>query len=270
MLDNLDDFIAACVENSGSFAAARSDRPTYFGARDLYCPACGGPRRMAVAVLYRKRMTTEAVGSLNLVDTSTEAIAAQLAPALIVFTCVQCHTTFTGILFMGAGGYELAVFPTVHGGLATPHTPKPVAYYLDQAQRAQSVGANSAAVAMYRAALEQLLYEQGYTARGAGPKIAALQKAIDERTAPRWARDLRPEYLTVIKKLGDAAIHPGEGDVEGQAALDNALLRQLQITFSELLQVVYEREREEQERLEALQRAVSAVEEGPGAAGDNR
>jgi hypothetical protein len=65
----------------------------------------------------------------------------------------------------------------------------------------------------------------------------------------------------VIKKLGDAAIHPGDGRVERQEALDNALLRQLEITFAELLAVVYEREHEEAERLEALKSALAEVEE---------
>jgi hypothetical protein len=94
-----------------------------------------------------------------------------------------------------------------------------------------------------------------------GPKIVALLREIEAGTAKQWARDLRSEYLTVIKKLGDAAIHPGDGRVERQEALDNALLRQLEITFAELLAVVYEREHEEAERLEALKSALAEVEE---------
>jgi hypothetical protein len=72
--------------------------------------------------------------------------------------------------------------PQVHGGLATPHTPKLDAYYLAQAKRAQSVGANSAVVAMYRSALEHLLYEQGYEDRMVGPKITALLRDIEAGT----------------------------------------------------------------------------------------
>jgi hypothetical protein len=91
----------------------------------------------------------------------------------LLFKCLQCGTESTALLFEGPNGYELAVFPKVHGGLSTPHTPQPVAYYLDQAKRAQSVGANSAAVAMYRSALEHLLYEQatrtGCSARRSSP-----------------------------------------------------------------------------------------------------
>lgn len=258
MLDNLDEFIEACRDHAGAFHLSEPDR---FRAGDLYCPVCGGPRRVTVVVLYPRSS-----GGLYVAERSVEEIAKQIEPGLFVLQCLQCHTLFTALLFEGPRGYELAIFPAVAGGLATSHTPEGVAYYLDQAQRAQNVGANSAAVAMYRAALEQLLYEQGYTVRMLGPKIAALEQAIKEETAPRWARDLKSEYLTVIKKLGDAAIHPGEGDVGRQASLDSSLLRQLRITFGELLQVVYERDHEEAGRLNALREALSGVEPGTGQA----
>jgi hypothetical protein len=93
--------------------------------------------------------------------------------------------------------------PSTYGGLSTPNTPPPVAYYLDQAHRARSVGALSAAAAMYRAALDQILFEQGFTEGTLGPKIGALEKAN-----PRWLANLDPAYLTVIKQIGDGAITP--------------------------------------------------------------
>lgn len=195
-------------------------------------------------------------GSLNLADRSTEAIAEQLVPAAFVMWCLQDDTRFSAFLFRGPDGYELAIFPMRRGGLSTPHTPPGVAFYLDQAQRAQSAGANSAAVAMYRAALEHLLFEQGYTRRMLGPKIEDLNKAIQDRSAPRWALDLNPAYLTVVNKLAAAAIHPGDGDVGGQAAFDREILTQLEITMSELVRVVYEREHEERSRLTALEAAL--------------
>jgi hypothetical protein len=101
-----------------------------------------------------------------------------------------------------------------------------------------------------------------------GPKIGALEKGIEDGSAPRWARNLNREYLKVIKKLGDAAIHPGDGDIARQAALDSELLRQLRITFIELLEVVYEREHEQAARLGALQQGLSDVEQRSPATAD--
>jgi hypothetical protein len=50
--------------------------------------------------------------------------------------------------------------------------------------------------------------------------------------------------------------------------LDSELLRQLRITFIELLEVVYEREHEQAARLGALQQGLSDVEQGSPATAD--
>jgi Domain of unknown function (DUF4145) len=261
LLDNAEDFIAALEAKEEIFE--RDSSWAFSDPEDVYCPVCGGPRRASMRLLYWRKLSDKEKIVLAVEDPTynERGIAERFGPIVALMTCLQCRSESTALLFEGPNGYELAVFPKVHGGLSTPHTPKAVAYYLDQAKRAQSVGANTAAVAMYRSALEHLLFDEGYKDRMLGPKIAALLREIEAGTAKQWARDLRSEYLTVIKKLGDAAIHPGDGTVERQQALDNALLRQLEITFAGLLAVVYEREHEEAERLEALKRALASVEE---------
>jgi hypothetical protein len=91
----------------------------------------------------------------------------------------QRSSTSAALVYNGPQGPALAVLPDHDGGPSTPHTPKGVAYYLDQAHRATSVGANSAAIAMFRAALEFTLYGPGFTARMLGPKIAELDHKAD-------------------------------------------------------------------------------------------
>ena len=59
---------------------------------------------------------------------------------------MQCDTEFTAVIHRGPTGPALAMLPSCFGGLTTPHTPDSVKYYLDQAQRCQSVGASSAAI----------------------------------------------------------------------------------------------------------------------------
>jgi hypothetical protein len=197
VLDELDDFIAACAGNRTAFAHfVQGDAPTgSFEAGDIYCPGCGGPRRLRLTPLSPLR--TPAVRpnplelgppGLDVSDADTSAIAVQLAPAIVHGVCLQDDTGFTFVLFKGPEAFELVVLPDKRGGLATPYTPASVAYYLDQAQRAQSAGAVSAAIAMYRSGLESVLHEQGFTARMLGPKINELEKAINAQTAPRWAR----------------------------------------------------------------------------------
>ena len=171
-----------------------------------YCPSCGATRRMEVAVLDEH------------FHGEVEFTPDKL-PFLGLLGCRQCHERIIVLAYVGPSGVEVVALPSSYGGLSTPLTPAPVAYYLDQAQRAQSIGALSAAVAMYRAALEQLLFEQGYRDGMLKAKIDAL---VADTDPPKWVRDLDPEYLTVIKDLGNAAIHPNDGDITKQRALDRA------------------------------------------------
>lgn len=181
-----------------------------------------------------------------------EDVLRQLVPSLFSFTCVQCGATFTVVIYQGPDGPSLAVLPSSRGGLTTPNTAPGVAYYLDQAHRAQSVGANSAAVAMFRGALEQLLFEQGYKTGMAGAKIAQLCKDIEAGSAPKWALELETDFLKVLKELGDGSIHPNDGDVTRQAVLDNDLIARVQETFAMLLFLVYEAPKKKGELLSNL------------------
>jgi Domain of unknown function (DUF4145) len=257
MLGDIDGFIQA-------FYVEASYRPdTVFEAGNIYCPGCGGERRLRIQLVSPVR--THDKGFHGASSGATADIAEELAPAVFLGECLQDHTRFTFVLFQGPDDYELAVFPSKRGGLATPNTPDGVSYYLDQAQRCQSTAANSAAVSMYRAALEHLLHEQGYTVRMLGPKIEALKKAIVDGSAPAWAIGLDEHFLNVISRLGNAAIHPGDGDVTRQQALDRALLAAIEVTFAEILHVAYERENEEQDRLAALEAALAAFDPPPAA-----
>ncbi len=219
-------------------------------ANGLYCPACGGKRRMQIEMLHDR-----ALGLANATDVAQvlEVLGNHPDPLLMRFTCVQCKTEFSVLIYQDTGRVaHLVVLPHVNGGLSTPNTPKEVAFYLDQAYKAQSTGANSAAVAMFRGALEHLLFEQGYTKGMLGTKLQQLEAAIQAGTAPKWAMELDTEYLDVMKDLGNGAIHPNDGDVKKQSALDTELLYLLTETFSTLLFIVYEVPHQKQDNLNRL------------------
>lgn len=178
-------------------------------------------------------------------------------PALFMAQCVQCRRTITILVASGPDGAGIVALPSTYGGLSTPSTPTPVAFYLDQAQRCQAVAAFSGAVAMYRAALEQLLYEQGYT-------DGMLKKKIDDLIAdekpPRWRDQLDLAFLEAMKDLGNAAIHPNDGDISKQAAFHAGLLYEVRALFEELLEEAYEAEKRRADRLKALKEGVAATE----------
>jgi hypothetical protein len=162
-------------------------------------------------------------------------------------------------VYRNAGRAAYAFLPESPGGLATPHTPAPVAYYLDQAYRAACVGAQSAAVSMHRAALEQLLFEQGYRTGMLAAKVEAFVKDVGAGQGPAWARHLDPDFLRVVKDLGNGAIHPNDGDITKQDAFDAQLVRAMSATFVELLERVYEEPHRRAARLASLRAAADHV-----------
>jgi hypothetical protein len=126
------------------------------------------------------------------------AVASQVIPTLFTLACLQCEAHSTGLLYFGPQGPSLAILSRSLGGVTTPRTPAGVGYYLDQAYRAHGVGAYSAAMEMYRAALEVLLYEQGYQSGMLAAKIKKLEEDISTGNGPKWAQELETEYLTGV------------------------------------------------------------------------
>lgn len=224
------------------------------GAFDgTFCPSCGATRRMQLSSSLWP-METEYVAEIDQTLFSFNTDTA--TPAAFVAQCLQCQEAITILVARGPDGPEIVALPSTYGGLSTPNTPKPVAFYLDQAQRCQSVGALSAAVSMYRAALEQLLYEQGNTDGMLKKKINDL---IADQKPPRWRDQLDPAFLEAMKDLGNAAIHPNDGDISKQAAFHAGLLREVRSLFEELLEEVYEVEKRRANRLKALKEGVAAT-----------
>jgi hypothetical protein len=229
-LDDLQEFT--------TFTNVKDAGKVYLNAGTLHCPKCGDSRRVHMTVFLKPNP------------------GASDPPMLTMLKCVQCDTSFTAVLYQGPEGKSLAVLPSTYGGLTTPHTPAGVAYYLDQAQRAKAVGANSAAVTMFRGALEHLLFDQGFKNGMCGKKLSDLEAAVKAGTAPKWAQELEGEFLQVMKQLGDGAIHPNDGNVGNQKVLDGGLIAKLTHTFQMLLFVIYELPYEKQKRLDGLKAGI--------------
>lgn len=268
----LDGLARVLNERSNELLVQKNWQTEAVQAGVYFCTACGREMRMGITIRYLPCCAIlEPVGKF-VSDTRKEIevemrthfvlfmpLAPQLVPGLIELRCVNCRTVFTAVVYSSPDGPALAVLPSKHGGSTTPHTPSSVAYYLDQAARAQSSGANSAAVAMYRGALEQLLFEQGYTTPMCGRKLRELKTAIENNTAPPWAKELDTRFLQILKELGDGSIHPNDGDVSRQGVLDSELLRDLQVTFNMLLFLVYEAPHAKKQHLATLSKAAGTL-----------
>jgi hypothetical protein len=114
---------------------------------------------------------------------------------------------------------------------------------------------------MYRAALEHVLFLAGYTDGTCGRKLNELERDLASGAArlPHWARELTTDDLRLLKDLGDGAVHPNDGDVTKQAALDRQLLIAVSLTFAALLDAAYERPAAEDARKKKLEAAVAAM-----------
>lgn len=144
------------------------------------------------------------------------------------------------VLYEGSERLKLAILKNAYGGSVTENTPKKVKYYLDQAYRSRMLSALSAAMAMYRSALEWILYEQGYKNGMLGAKISKLGEDISNNIAPKWANDMSVELLTAIKNIGNGVMHTNDGHISKQQQIDDSLIELVDVVFAELLDVIYE------------------------------
>ncbi len=268
MLNDLDDLISETTphlrdtiprapvsfgSSSLNFGSEFRRPPSWISLDTLYCPPCAKDRRVRIEILLHTGPLTRLARSKprttnSLFDTS------EWGPSLLVFICEQCALKFNCLVFDEFKGVaretKVILIPSKAGGLSTPHTPPTVKHFVDEAYKCQSVGANAAAIEMYRVALEQLLHEEGYEIGMLNAKITALEADRVAGTAKPWAADLDTDMLHVLRKLGNKVAHPN--DAAALTAFDVDTIIGLQEVFQFLLADIYERPKENEQLLSAL------------------
>ena len=78
-------------------------------------------------------------------------LRSDLAPALFSLECRECAALALLVIAERTTGVQAIVLHELVGGISSPHSPDIVRYFLDQAHRSRTMGALSAALAMYRA-----------------------------------------------------------------------------------------------------------------------
>ena len=256
-LDNIDWFRKVLVAR---LLSQKSESP--FEAEAVYCPRCQSERRVEVCIKHLEPDVDQVFLAVQRVAfaqgsnraTSFEARLKErgIAPSLFTLRCLQCNSGFVLVAHKGPAAEEVSIIPSVEGGISTRHSPPGVAYYLDQAYRAQRVNARSAAIAMYRSALEHLLHDQGYTKGMCGERLKALEKDIQAGTAPAWASRGDTDFMTILKDLGNGVLHTNGGDITLQENATPDLVEEISVSFAALLEEVYERPAEEKARKDRL------------------
>ena len=256
MIDNINGMIEEIKKNSigliGSIHGPGPEFPYAFRSFDgeYFCPNCGG---------FRKGSVIQLTGDNAFKYSSSKILVLRKDPWLLQATCKQCEHKSFFLIYYSFEGIELIIIHDTYSGIITPNTPNSVKYYLDQAYRARSFSANSAAAVMYRSALECLLFEQGFKNGMLKDKINQLEKSISNNSAPNWAKNLNIEYLKAIKNIGNGAIHTNGGDIDKQKEIDKALVELIDIIFMELLDIIYEQAIRSNNNLNKLKQKVGLL-----------
>ncbi|MCL6605664.1 MAG: DUF4145 domain-containing protein [Paenibacillus sp.] len=273
MLDKLDGFIKSIVrfdKNKDPDSIKRYVILTELPLKgSMRCSRCADIRKNEVKPLYispnfnrtyfeQHQIRRIQLGEFKESDLE-KMVFGMLSPSLWECKCFECESISYITIYNGPLGQELIVLPSSFGGLSTVNTPKNVSFYLDQANRAHIMGASSAAMAMYRTAVEQILVGEGYTVRMLGPKIQNLIKDIESSAGPKWASDIDIDFLQYIKRLGDSAIHANDGDIERQKNLDNELILSVKEAISFLLYAIYESAHKKKTLLEGLKSTMESM-----------
>lgn len=218
-----------------------------------YCAGCETERQFEFHLLSVDGLAR----SLAIRRDKSEKLKSIL-PSLIWLRCQQCRLKLAILLHFASDSPELVVLPDSEQGIATRNAPKSVAMFLNEAYKASLGGAAGAALAMYRATLEQILFEEGYKTGMLDEKIRALETDIASGSAKPWAQGLAAEIMDVIKRLGNKVAHPK--DLAALHSLNMTELVGVRETMSYLLYRIYERDAKQSDRMQRLktiQRKIS-------------
>lgn len=228
----------------------------------IFCPDCAADRKVKVRVLLHSGPLTRLaratpVTNQQRIDTN------ESGPSLLVFICEQCWLQFNCLLFDEIINTEtetkILIFANGAGGLATPHTPPEIKHFINEAYKCQCAGANGAAIEMYRAALEQLLFTEGFDDRMLNAKLDALEAAKNNGTAKPWAVEVDVQMLHILRKLGNEVAHPKTP--QSLATFDAETISGVQEVFQYLLTDIYERPIQQHELLCSFQQINKNGEE---------
>ncbi|MCC7406978.1 MAG: DUF4145 domain-containing protein [Phycisphaeraceae bacterium] len=213
-----------------------------------FCSECWDERKALLRVLYAPEDAMQKMFGLGRAigrnkvqkEDCIQQVMLEIVPTMFIVCCAYCTREHLGILLDIDGRPSLVVYPVGTHGFSTEHTPLHVQYYLDQAVRASSAGAMSAAVVMYRSAIEGILHDQGYREDKLYDQIGHLRDDMLKGKAPTWAQYIGEPFLDALRDCGNAAVHANEGNIEIQSAFDVEFVTLLNKTLQAWLYAIYE------------------------------
>lgn len=219
----------------------------------MYCATCREECRMHINISHFEKTVLHK--QLVLEKDDAQLLESSDDAAFLTYACVNCLSLYWAFIHPATGqkhNLALHVFPQEQPMLSTKNTPEDVAYFLEQAYLAQLVSAHSAAMGMYRSALDKFLAGGDKLEK----RIEDLKELVNSGKAPKWAKTLsNNNVLTLLKEIGDTHMHAN--DLSKLESLDSAKLHRVQALMSYLVKQKYEREPEREASLTKVRRALS-------------
>ena len=157
---------------------------------DFFCNECLAYRKMKVNNINKK---------IDIIYTAQLNTALEKTyPLIYELTCLQCKSKAYLIVYKKEKEFKSVIIYEKAGGCSSKNAPEGVKYYLNQAYQARIIGAESASMSMCRAAMDFLLFDQGYTTGMLGKKIENLEEDINNKKAPKWAMEIDIDYIKAI------------------------------------------------------------------------
>lgn len=240
---------------------------TQFIKEDIYCPNCGENRKYQVRLAHseirnpaRDELIIECIKDYSGKDDFEEftkylydRLVSSSDGILIIGDCLQCENKVSIMIYNDNGKTNMIKLFRTGCGASTSNTPNNIKYYLNEAYKCRTMGAYTGAVAMYRTALENLLYDKGYTKNNLSQKIRDFENDKKNNQLGRWADCIDGQILDKIRDLGNWAVHPNKGDISRQQHFkDEELILCLDDIFKYMLEDIYERDIKKNEILGKL------------------
>ena len=168
--------------------------------------------------------------------------------------CRQCGSETFVIRHNIDGKETLSFVYSTKLGYSSSYVVDSVNYYMGQAFISKTAGAYSSSMAMYRAALECILFDQGFKNGNLFNKIKEFEK-----NRPDWSNELDNEFMDIIRELGNDSVHPNEGDIDIQKKFDEDSLGDVELTLIQLIEKAYVQPAMQKERLNHLRAKVTSV-----------
>ena len=168
-------------------------------------------------------------------------------------TCAQCENEIFLIKHPVDGQSSLTFVYNAEIQYDWSCVPDGINYYMAQAFKSRSVGANSAAMAMYRSALEWLLFSLGF-------KEKDLNIRIDQFEESEYSEKIGTEFMDILRLLGNNAVHVNDGDLSLQKSFDDDLLNSTEELLNELINQIFIGPEEHKKRVEKMKSGLTEAQ----------